>query len=73
MEPRYESGRENRASWDQNLEKGMSKKTPSDVSAYMAGLGAKGGAAKGASKRRGNKAHYRRVAQARWGKKSEDN
>lgn len=48
----------------------MSKrKIPTAVSEHMARLGAKGGAAKGASKRRGNKAHYRRVAAARWGKK----
>lgn len=40
-----------------------------EVSKYMAELGAKGGRAGGASKRRGGKAHYKRVAEARWGKK----
>lgn len=43
---------------------------PVGVSKYMAELGARGGAAaRGASKRRGGKAHYKRVAEARWGKK----
>lgn len=53
----------------------MSKKSkpPKDLSAYMAGLGAKGGAAaNGEAKRRGGKAHYRKVAEARWGKKLSD-
>ena len=40
-----------------------------ELSKHMAALGAKGGAAKGASKRRGGKAHYRKVAEARWGKR----
>lgn len=45
---------------------------PQDLSKYMAELGAKGGAAaRGASKRRGGKAHYKRVAEARWGKKGD--
>lgn len=45
---------------------------PAGVSKYMAELGAKGGAAaKGKSKRRGGAAHYKRVAEARWGKKKE--
>lgn len=51
----------------------MSKKRkapPEAVSAHMAQIGARGGAVKGKSKRRGGKAYYRRVAEARWGKRS---
>lgn len=42
---------------------------PKAVSKYMAELGRRGGAATGDSKRRGGADHYRRVAEARWGKK----
>lgn len=45
------------------------KKVPGAVSAYMAGLGAKGGRAGGKAKRRGTAEHYRKVARARWGDK----
>lgn len=43
-------------------------KAPAAVSEYMAKLGAKGGLAGGKAKRRGKSEHYRKVAEARWGK-----
>lgn len=48
---------------------GKKRKPPANVSAYMAEIGSRGGAATGKSKRRGGKEHYRRVAKARWGKR----
>ena len=37
------------------------------VRAYMARIGQRGGKVTGPAKRRGDSAHYRRVALARWG------
>lgn len=50
---------------------GKKRKPAEEVSAHMAELGRRGGATTGKSKRRGSAAHYRRVAEARWGKRED--
>ena len=50
----------------------MSKRLPTAVSAYMAAIGAKGGKAKGARKKRPS-AHYKAAAAKRWAAKGKKN
>lgn len=45
-----------------------STKPPKAVSEYFSQMGKKGGKTKGATKRRGDSDHYRRIAAKRWAK-----